>query len=245
MLLTTIVSFALLGYYSTCSGQAASSPDDNQCYSWWDSCLGQNFCGNLSVFQEYNQTGQFALSCIEPIPLGLAPSPGECVFVPDPLSSESAGCQFVNPCAATLTSCSDTQYQCTAVNESGVDPPQCVGAKSPPPPTQPCAPGNNGSCEFFQGYCSSWPGHCNSGYQCGTTVDLFKFITGPQPDCSVPSGAVPPVQPGECIYQLGECIWSGKLTQFLREIVRKRKDTSAITIADKSIRIFLLTYTRI
>ena len=213
MFLTAIVSLAMVGY-CTCS-PVSSCNDANQCFSWWDACLGQHFCGNLSAFQEYQiASSSKLLPCLFPIPSDLAPSPGDCVFVPDPVSNESGECQFVNPCAATPTSCYGAQYQCTAV-DSSYEPPQCFinPFGSAPPPTQPCAP-VNGSCEFFPDYCIKWPGFCNHGYECGTAVDHFKHFTGPQPLCYVPPGSLPPAPSGECIYQSGECVWSGKFTRF-------------------------------
>ena len=206
--LRTIVSLALLGY---CAYTARASFNDTECLSWWNSCYGQYFCGNTSAYEEYQNF--LAVSfCLFYVPVSLAPSPGDCVFVPD--SKGSGACQFVNPCVSTVVDCSNTlQYQCNASNSSIEPSTECAGNPSPPPPAEPCSP-DNGSCAFFPDYCVKWRGHCDSGYQCGTAVDHYKFLNGPQPLCASWTAVPPP--PGECVYQEGECVWSSKPACSLR-----------------------------
>lgn len=178
-----------------------------RCESWWNECQGEFECTKPLHFQGTTMSG----GCLYRIPQSLSRAPGECVFVANPHdnSSGSGECKFVNPCVARLQSCSTSEYECVAINSTKSIPNCSSIAISPPPPDRPCV-SVNGSCTFSAHQCVKWRGFCNAGYKCGTAVDQFKFAHGPQPMCAPPPpGSLPPLPPGECIFQNGHCVWSG------------------------------------
>ena len=82
-----------------------------------------------------------------------------------------------------------------------------------PPPDTICVPVND-SCEW-RNPCRMWQGWCGGQYRCESVAQYATFINGPVPGCIPPSpdaNITEPVPAGECVYQDGECEWSGKIS---------------------------------
>ena len=85
---------------------------------------------------------------------------------------------------------------------------------TPPSPSSICVPVDGVSCDWYNP-CRKWQGWCNGEYQCGTEADYAQFLNGPQPLCVSPQpNTTEPVPPGECVYQEGQCVWSGVCVNF-------------------------------
>ena len=123
-------------------------------------------------------------------------------------------CAFVEgapTCVSWLRDC-NIEYSCTSEAEYTPVPEDdeniCSFPALPPPtPNTICIPVND-TCEWHNP-CRVWQNWCGSEYKCGSEAQYAAFIHGPQPLCAYPNPNMPgPV--GECVYQDGQCEWSGK-----------------------------------
>ena len=141
--------------------------------------------------------------CPSTFPQTTAPPPGECQVV-------DGVCQFTNQtleCSTQLNTCQG--YQCGSVSDNTERPPGCSFGGQYPEPDELCLP-VNGSCQWYNP-CTSWVGHCWSGYTCGSLDQYYQFRLGPQPICvPPPPGWVRPDPPGECTVTNGQCHWNSK-----------------------------------
>lgn len=115
-------------------------------------------------------------------------------------------------CVSWLPSCS-YQYICTTADEMMVATENSTDIcntvyMSPPTPASVCTPINN-TCEW-RNPCRAWLSSCGERYVCGDETQYASFLYGPHPICAnLPPNATLPVPAGECIYQDGQCEWSG------------------------------------
>ena len=159
-----------------------------------DLCTGEHHCTSSS-------TVTLPPSCHPMLPPDFTPAPGVCTFT-------NGTCQFVNPCIMWNNDCNyGADYQCIA--RKNHQPQNCSYYQQPPPPPKDeCFP-INGTCQQYNP-CRKWAGFCNGPYQCLTDVEYYKKMHGPQPICLPNTPEQPPLPPGECIYQRGQCVWSSK-----------------------------------
>jgi hypothetical protein len=174
------------------------------CVTRYDDCSGVYLCLSESQNASYSVNS----SCPISIPKSLVPPPDQCVLTPD-------GCVFVNPCIAWNFTCVPASYNCTSktvyqkyiMNHTG-----CIPYQPLPLPKQQCLQYSGGTCQWYNGCIVWWNGCANVGYHCGTLIDQYK-LNQTSPMCpSNPVGL--PV--GECIYQNGSCVWSGKLPDIIK-----------------------------
>ena len=117
-------------------------------------------------------------------------------------------------CVSWLRDCNSDDYSCATEAEYSIatenDETTCSFPTSPPPtPNAICIPVND-TCEWYNP-CRVWQNWCGGEYRCGSEAEFAIFLNGPQPICAFPPiNATQPVPPGECVYQDGQCGWSGK-----------------------------------
>ena len=125
-------------------------------------------------------------------------------------------CAFVEgapTCVSWLRDC-NIEYSCTTEADFSAatenDETACSFPASPPPtPNAICIPVND-TCEWHNP-CRTWQNWCGGEYRCGSEAQYAAFINGPQPICAFPPfNATSRVPAGECVYQDGQCVWSGK-----------------------------------
>lgn len=130
-------------------------------------------------------------------------------------SSSNENCGFmedVPTCVSWLPNCS-YQYSCTTADEmlaaTENSTTNCNAAYfTPPTPASVCTPIDN-TCQW-RNPCRVWQSSCGDQYICGNEAQYASFVYGPHPICAHPSpNATQPVPAGECIYQDGQCEWSG------------------------------------
>lgn len=119
-------------------------------------------------------------------------------------------------CVSWLPNCS-YQYSCTTADEmmeaTADSTDTCNGVyMSPPTPASVCTPINN-TCEW-RNPCRAWQSSCGERYVCGDEAQYAGFLYGPHPICANIPNATLPVPAGECIYQDGQCEWSGTLVYY-------------------------------
>ena len=164
--------------------------------------------------QNEHFSSQFGLPQGCPILPGSTPGPP-----PDtPCILANNTCAFVEEaptCVSWLRGC-NIEYSCTteedfsaAVTESNDTAVCSFPASRPPTPNAICIPVND-TCEWYNP-CRVWQNSCGVEYRCGSEAEFAMFLNGPQPICAFPPiNATQPVPPGECVYQDGQCGWSGK-----------------------------------
>lgn len=134
--------------------------------------------------------------------------------------SSNGSCSFVPgapTCVSWLQDC-NYGYSCTTEEEfssATADEENFCSfpAAHPPSPDSICIPVND-TCEWYNP-CRTWQSWCGGDYVCDSESQYAAFINGPQPLCiPPPENATEPVPAGECVYQDGHCVWSGKLVIF-------------------------------
>lgn len=146
--------------------------------------------------------------CPEVVNSTATPPPGVCT------ADNYTSCSFspeALTCVSWLGSC-DFQYSCTTEEEylasSNTTDFPCFFPSSPPTPAATCVPMNN-SCQWYSP-CYMWQEWCLGEYRCGNVEEYSRFLSGPQPICAPINSSEPtPIPPGLCLYQDGQCEWSG------------------------------------
>ena len=130
--------------------------------------------------------------------------PGKCGIV-------NGRCSFSRTQPFCVQSCRFFNYQCTTVDELLAGPlERTCPSQFPASSTDVCIP-ENGGCAF-RNPCVTYRLHCFGPYRCGSLADYARFLTSSIPPCAFsPFFRIPLLQPGECLYQDGQCRWSGKL----------------------------------
>lgn len=119
-------------------------------------------------------------------------------------------------CVSWLPHC-DFQYSCATEQEyllslSSNMTSFCPFPLPPPPtPTATCVPFNN-TCQWYSP-CHMWREVCSGEYYCGDIQEYVTFLSSSQPPkCAsydiTESTSVPP---GVCLYNNGQCEWSGNV----------------------------------
>ena len=199
--LTFTKMFVIVVVFSLFTASSSNSGNDG-CLDWYDNCDGTHTCGTPDEYQGFLDTQD--TFCFYNIPEYLSPVSGVCM-------NTTNGCQFVNPCVTWNKGCNGLDYQCTSQDKYDeyllTNEADCIPYAKVPPPDKQCILIND-TCQWYSA-CMKWPGHCNTGYICGDEVDYYKFPHGPQPLCAIYPYPPPPPS-GECIYQQGNCTWSGE-----------------------------------
>ena len=162
--------------------------------------------------QFYSFTFGFQLGCPNVFNSTATPPPATTCT----LEEYDETCSFVAgapTCVSWLRGCS-LQYSCTTeeeystVTEEEGDMVCSFPALAPPSPDSICIPVND-TCQWHNP-CRVWQNWCGGDYICGSEAQYAAFIHGPQPIClPPPENATEPVPEGECVYQSGQCEWSG------------------------------------
>lgn len=135
------------------------------------------------------------------------------VVFPGVCAKVDGRCRFSHTQPSCVQSCRFFNHQCTTLGQFFADPvkPSENCLQQFPKSSDVCIP-EDGGCAM-RDPCVLYSDHCGGDYVCGSLADYGLFLTLAVPPCARPPRdfqQLPrPPPPGECVYQDGQCEWSG------------------------------------